>query len=195
MPGMLAGGLLLRGMQVYDSRLTDTSQVSGISVISFPTRKEKIHHGYYPPATHRETQASSLRKLVDRSAHGRVPSTDGRRVKANESSASCAPGADVGASRQRTRPGAGRLCRQVSFLALRPPRRAIRRFAPPICAEYDAMQRCCYRPLHFKGKGLRRSQEYCVLLESVRGRRSLHPNDEDLSVGTLVLAVAPTSGL
>jgi hypothetical protein len=66
---------------------------------------------------------------------------------------------------------------------------------PPICAEYDAMQRCCYRPLHFKGKGLRRSQGYCVLLESVRGRRSLHPNDEDLSVGTLVLAVAPISGL
>jgi hypothetical protein len=39
---------------------------------------------------------------------------------------------------------------------------------------------------------LERNQSHCVLLSLVQGHRPLHPTDEDLSVGTLVLVVAST---
>jgi len=42
---------------------------------------------------------------------------------------------------------------------------------------------------------LRQNQRGCVLLNSVQGRRSLHPDDVDLSLGTPVLTVASTLGL
>lgn len=42
---------------------------------------------------------------------------------------------------------------------------------------------------------LERNQSWCGLLNLVQGRRSLHPNDEDLSLGAWSLVVASTRAL
>ena len=47
-------------------------------------------------------------------------------------------------------------------------------------------------PLASSRLTLRRYQGYYVLFISVPGHRSLHPNDEDLSLGTPALVVAST---